>query len=276
MRDGLRADAAGPAFVEGPAGKLHIRDFGGDGPTIVALHGVTGGTFLWEGVAAELAGQARLVAMDFRGHGLSDWSAARDYTTDAYAADLEAVLAALDTDAPPVLMGSSWGALAVMRLTARRLGAASALIVVDVEPSFETGPGDVHPRPYKFGSIEEVEAWERKANPSAPDADLRGFARGSVVQTEDGAFLRRHDPFFLTRWPFRDDDLWEEIGRITVPALVVHGARSFVREEVCRKMAGALPEGEFVQIKDSGHLVPLEQPERLAALAGSFIREIRN
>ena len=31
---------------------------------MVALHGVTGGTFLWDGVAAELAGQARLVAMD--------------------------------------------------------------------------------------------------------------------------------------------------------------------------------------------------------------------
>lgn len=274
MRDGLRAASGSSVFVNGAAGRLHVRDFGGDGPTVVALHGVTGGTFLWDGVAAELTGQARLVAMDFRGHGLSDWSAERDYTTDAYAADLEAVLDALGSGTPPILMGSSWGALAMMRVAARRPDAGSALIVVDVEPSFEAGPADVHPRPYRFDSIGDVEAWERKANPGAPDAALRAFARGSVVATEDGTLLRRHDPFFLTRWPFREDDLWEEIGRIAAPTLVIHGARSFVREAVCRRMAGSFANGEFAQVEDAGHLVPLEQPGRVAALARDWIDRI--
>lgn len=253
-------------FVDGAVGRLHVRDFGGDGPAVLAVHGVTGGTFLWEGLAASLRGRCRLLAMDFRGHGLSDWSEASDYTTDAYATDLETALDALGLREPPVLMGSSWGALAVMRLAARRKGVAAALVIVDVEPSFEASDSDVDRRPYKFPTLQHVEAWERKANPAAPDAALKAFALGSVTRTEEGAYLRRHDPFFLTDWPFRNDDLWEEIAMIGEPTLVVHGARSFVRREVCRRMVETFASGEFASVADAGHLVPLEQPDRLARL----------
>lgn len=260
-------------FIDGAAGKIHIRDFGGSGATILALHGVTGGTFLWEGVAAALNGQARLVAMDFRGHGQSDWSGERIYSTDAYAEDLESVLAALDLDAPPVFLGSSWGALAMVRVAARRPAVAASLIVVDVEPSFEASSTDVFPRPYKFSDLDAVMAWERKANPAAPHAALAAFVSGSITQTIEGTFLRRHDPFFLTNWPFRDDDLWEEVSAVGVPTLVVNGDRTFVRRDVCKKMAETFPRGSFVGVENSGHLVPLEQPELMAALVEKFIRK---
>jgi len=260
-------------FVDGAAGSIHIRDFGGPGPVVVALHGVTGGTFLWDAIATALRGKARLVAMDFRGHGQSDWSAERAYTTDAYADDLETVLAAIRADAPPVLMGSSWGALATIRVQARRPDTAAALIVVDVEPSFAASSLDVFPRPYKFSSLDEVMEWERKANPAAPAAALATFAEGSVTRTAEGVFLRRHDPFFLTSWPFRDDDLWAEVGAVRVPALVVNGDRTFVRREVCEKMAKVFARGAFAGIENSGHLVPLEQPERLACLVEKFIEK---
>lgn len=258
-------------FIDGAAGKIHIRDFGGAGPVIVALHGVTGGTFLWDGVATALQGQARLVAMDFRGHGQSDWSADRSYTTDAYAQDLESVLAALEIKTPPILMGSSWGALAMIRVAARHPNAAAALIIVDVEPSFAASATDVFPRPYKFPNLDAVVAWERKANPAAPDAALESFASGSVTHMVEGDVLRRHDPFFLTNWPFRNDDLWAEVAAVTQPALVLNGDRTFVRREVCEKMAEAFPRGSFAGVENSGHLVPLEQPDRLAALAMEFI-----
>lgn len=261
-------------FIPGAAGNLHIRDFGGNGPTIIALHGVTGGTFLWDGVAEALNGRARLVAMDFRGHGKSDWSVDRNYTTDAYAQDLESVLAALDLSQPPVLMGSSWGALAMIRALARHPKFALGLIIVDVEPSFAASSTDVFPRPYRFATLSEAEAWERKANPAAPDAALAAFAHGSVTQTAEGAFVRRHDPFFLTTWPFREDDLWAELGQIDHPTLVLNGDRSFVRQDICEKMAATLSRGEFAKVENSGHLIPLEQPERLAELTERFIATI--
>ncbi len=271
MTEAGKLAAGSSRFIEGAAGRIHVRDFGGTGPLIVALHGVTGGTFLWEGVATALQGQARVVAMDFRGHGLSDWSGDRAYSTDAYAQDLDAVLAALDAPTPPVLMGSSWGALAAIRVAARNPSAAAALIVVDVEPSFAASSTDVFPRPYKFADLDAVTAWERKANPAAPDAALAAFSQGSVTQTTEGASLRRHDPFFLTNWPFRDDDLWQEVGAVQVPALVINGDRTFVRRDVCEKMTTTFAKGSFAGVENSGHLVPLEQPERLAALIAEFI-----
>lgn len=253
-------------FIEGDAGRIHVRDFCGHGPTVIALHGVTGGSFLWEGVAAALDKQCRLIALDLRGHGLSDWSDSRHYTTDAHARDLEVVLDALNLNERPVLMGSSWGALAMIRLVARKPEVACGLIVIDVEPSFESGPHDVHPRPYRFASLTEVDAWERKSNPNASEQALSAFALGSVIRTEEGLYLRRHDPFFLTNWPFRDDDLWDEIPMIRVPVKVIHGESSFVRESVCRTMADRFANGNYIKIADCGHLVPLEQPARIAEI----------
>lgn len=262
---------AASSFITGAAGRIHIRDFGGDGPMILAMHGVTGGAFLWEGVAAALAGRARLVAMDFRGHGQSDWSDARQYSTNDYAVDLTAVLAALAPNTPPILMGASWGALAAIQVAADQPDAVSGLIIVDVEPSFEASATDVFPRPYKFADFDALLAWERKANPAAPDAALAAFAQGSVTTTAEGALLRRHDPFFLTRWPFRDDDLWAELAAVQCPTLVLNGDRTFVRRDVCEKMAKTAPKGRFAGIENSGHLIPLEQPDTLAALIEEFI-----
>lgn len=273
MTEPAGSDAGRSYFVDGKIGRIHVRDFGGPGPVIVALHGVTGGTFLWGGVAKALAGQAHVIAMDFRGHGQSEWSDDRLYSTEAYTEDLEAVLASLALAAPPVLMGSSWGALAAIRVAAQRSSFASGLIVVDVEPSFDLGPTDVVPKPYKFPTFEAVTAWERKANPAAPDDVLKGFVEGSITKTADGTFLRRHDPFFLTHWPFRDDDLWNEVATVQCPVLVVNGDRTFVRREVCLKMARAFANGHFAAIENSGHLVPLEQPVRLAALISEFVQQ---
>lgn len=272
MGEAIQPPLFGSRFIEGAAGQIHVRDFGGAGQVIIALHGVTSGTFLWDGFADALGGRARLIAMDFRGHGLSDWSSERAYTTDAYAEDLEATLAALDLDAPPILMGSSWGALAAIRVLARRPATAVGLIIVDVEPSFAAASNDVVARPYKFSNFQQVLEWERNANPAADDA-LGAFAKGSVTKTAEGAYLRRHDPYFLSLWPFRDDDLWDELRAVTTSALVVNGDRTFVRREVCEKMATVLSNGEVSVVLNSGHLIPLEQPEQLVQLTEKFIQK---
>lgn len=259
-------------FVDGAAGRLHLADHGGSGPVVLALHGVTGGGFLWSAMARELAGRARLVALDFRGHGRSDWSSERKYETQDHVADLKLVFDQLDLGSHPIaVIGSSWGALAAISLLSEMPELASHLMIVDVEPSFTASEQDVLPRPYRFSRPEEVVAWEGRANPHAAAEDVAAFAAASVVRTEDGHLLRRHDPFFLSRWPFRKDDLWRELSGLAQKVRVVHGAESFVRREVCERMAALSPEWSFAQIPRSGHLVPLEQPELLARQLRDFL-----
>lgn len=261
-------------YIDGPAGKLHIRDFGGRGPIILAMHGVTGCTYLWDGVAEKITRDFHLVAFDYRGHGQSDWTEFNDYTTETYAHDLEAAIAWVSskTTQPLILMGSSWGALAMLKRMEEGADDIQSLIIVDVEPSFDASEYAVPPRPYKFRSFETLLEWERKANPSAPEYALKAFAQGSVVRTEDGEWIRRHDPFFLTRWPFRNSDLWSVLPHINIPVLILNGDRSFVKESVCREMASRLTQSAYVKVPDAGHLIPLEQPELVSGRIIEFLR----
>lgn len=259
-------------FVDGAAGRLHLTDFGGEGVPVLALHGVTGGGFLWAGLARELAGQARITALDFRGHGKSDWSDKRAYATEDHIEDLRRVFDQVDFGPRPLrIIGSSWGALAAIGLLSERPGLASHLMIVDVEPSFNAGETDVFPRPYRFCGIKGVVDWEVRANPNALPQDVAAFAHASVIQTLDGPWLRRHDPYFLTHWPFRNDDRWQELAALRQHVHIVHGSDSFVRLEICERMVSLNPAWGFSEIPRSGHLVPLEQPALLAQAARKFL-----
>ena len=85
----LTTDAAAHFFVEGASGnRIHGLDFGGDGPTLVCLHGVTGNAWNWYTVALGVRAHRRVVALDFRGYGESQWSSSHDYTTADHVADV--------------------------------------------------------------------------------------------------------------------------------------------------------------------------------------------
>lgn len=267
----LNVEAA-TGTCEGRAGPMHYIDFGGTGPVIVALHGVTGNAYLWQGFAEALRDDFRVIAFDFRGHGDSAWSDSQAYSTADHVEDLRCVLDGLGIG-PAILAGSSWGALAAMSLAVQFPERVTDLLIIDVEPSFEASPDQVHPRPATFDTYDELLAWERRANPNAPEEALRAYSLGSVRRVGEGGYRRKHDPFFFTRWPFRADDRWSELGELAVPVLIVRGQQSFVRTEVCRRMADACKGARFAEIANSGHLVPLEQPVELARIAKGFLEE---
>lgn len=60
------------------------------------------------------------------------------------------------------------------------------------------------------------------------------------------------------------DDLWPRLGEIDVPVLVLAGGRDQKFTAIGRRLAAALPHGEFRAIPDAGHAVHLEAPERTA------------
>ena len=60
-------------FVKANGIRLHYLDYGGNGPVLVLLHGLTANAHAFEGVlAAGLAAQFRVITVDLRGRGLSD------------------------------------------------------------------------------------------------------------------------------------------------------------------------------------------------------------
>jgi pimeloyl-ACP methyl ester carboxylesterase len=83
-----------------------------DGPVLVAVHGFPDNHAVWDGVAAELGDQFRVVTYDVRGAGRSDKPAGRAaYRIARLGDDLVAVLDAVSPGAPVHLVGHDWGSM---------------------------------------------------------------------------------------------------------------------------------------------------------------------
>src|SRR5579875_3028633 len=82
-------------FVQANGLRLHYRDWGdAKAPPLVLLHGVTGNAHAWDGFAPAMTDRFRVIALDQRGHGESDW--ADGYGTERMAADVGAFAQARD------------------------------------------------------------------------------------------------------------------------------------------------------------------------------------
>ena len=83
-----------------------------DGPVLVAVHGYPDNHHVWDGVAAELADEHRVVTYDVRGAGASDQPSGRArYHQDRLTEDFRAVIDAVSPGAPVHLLAHDWGSI---------------------------------------------------------------------------------------------------------------------------------------------------------------------
>jgi pimeloyl-ACP methyl ester carboxylesterase len=252
--------------------RLHVVEYGAsEGEPLVLLHGVTGHAAAWSHVASDMSATRRVLVLDLRGAGDTQWSPVHAYATTDHATDVVGVLDALGV-ARADLVGSSWGALVALAVAARAPARVRRLGLVDIEPSFSQDETDVFPGPRSFASHADVVANERAAKPHADDALLDLVAAGGTRPGPDGTLVPKHDPFFFERWPFRSDDWWDTLPAITAPTLVVHAGASFVRREITEQMARTLPDGRHVEIAGSAHVVPIDAPVPLIAALRDFLQ----
>lgn len=256
-------------------GVSHFLDYGGVGRTAVCLHGVTSHAWAWHDVARELVAHRRVIAVDLRGHGDSTWSAAGEYGSEHQIDDLEDILDTIGVG-PVDLVGSSWGALIGLGYTARHPDEVASLSIVDITPSFTQEETDVPPRPRSFASIGDVIDFERVATGSAPASMLEVMAHFGTRAAPEG-FVRKHDPYFFERWPFRADDRWAELEKVEHPTLLVNAGKTFVSAEVMAKMRETVDHGQpvrLVRLPGGGHVLPVDAPADLSRELIGFFREL--
>ena len=241
--------------------RLATRDSGGEGRTVVLVHGLGFGQRSWDRVAPRLsAGGLRVVTYDQRGHGASD--VAEDYSQASFVGDLAAVLGELGLE-EPILVGHSLGATIVLEHAASR-GGCIGIVCVD---------GGL-PVALPSADWEEVEAQMRRTLPRLMTWAMK-VARLGTKLTSEGlkSVVEEHDA--------RIPDLGGAYDRIACPILIVLGSRADpvprgeeIREAVsdgARSLREARPK---VKVKwlPCGHNVPLELPEELADLIVGFAR----
>ncbi|GBG87772.1 hypothetical protein CBR_g45928 [Chara braunii] len=115
--------------------KFHVYTAGKDGPVVFCIHGGGYSGLSWGCSAVRMKEKARVVAMDMRGHGLTETSNDTDLSADTLVSDVIDVIKQMygETVPPLVLVGHSMGGAIAVRVAARKvLPSLAGLVVVDV------------------------------------------------------------------------------------------------------------------------------------------------
>jgi pimeloyl-ACP methyl ester carboxylesterase len=120
-------------------GRLRVLVWPGDGPTVVAAHGITANALSWVAVARELAGRVRLIAPDLRGRAESA-ALPGPYGMAAHTADLVAVADHFGVERM-ALVGHSMGGFVVTETAARYPDRVASVLLVDGGLPLPVPPG---------------------------------------------------------------------------------------------------------------------------------------
>ena len=124
----LEGDLVADGSVPYEHGWVAYRDFGGQGPAVMLLHGLGGNLAHWGRVAPLLQERYRLIAIDLPSHGASTAPAVYSFDHDLGAVDEVRQRLGLDR---PALVGHSYGGMLAVSLGASRPGDYRVVVNVD-------------------------------------------------------------------------------------------------------------------------------------------------
>lgn len=267
----LDLDGAGPFKVERPDGAVLQGVVVGSGPMVVLSHCWTGTRTTWEPVAARLvAAGRRVVLYDQRGHGASTLGP-EPPTVERLGEDLASVLEAVDArDA--VVAGHSMGGMAVQAfavahpdLVAQRV---RAMVLVGTAAAKVAGGVVRAPVRYATGHAGLERLLAGRAGPALTRGAVGRHPRQAHLVATRDAFLSLPTAVrsqFLVA--LQAMDLLSGLPGVRVPTTVVVGTRDLLTPpRLARAIAAAIPGARLVEVPGAGHMLPYEEPDRLAEL----------
>lgn len=224
-----------------------------ESPAIVMLHGLRSYAHTWEPVAIPLLDHWRVIALDQRGRGRSDWDPKGDYYTEDYVRDLEALADHLSLRRF-VLVGHSMGGANAIVCAARHPDRVEALVVEDMGPGASASSGgadrirrELKETPSSFATWSEAIAFWRRIRPDISAEALQSRVMHSLKQSDDGTVTWCHDSVGIARsrlstTPGKIVDLWPHVDALQMPTLLIRGANSdflspATANEMCRRNA---------------------------------------
>lgn len=259
---------------------VHYRDEGprADPLPLVLLHGTSASLHTWEGWAAALRGQRRVITLDLPGFGLTGPTAEADYRPEA---DARFVLRVLDRLGVRrfVAGGNSLGGEVAWQMAALAPARVDRLVLVDA-----TG--------FRFESEAVPIAWRLALVPGIGKAMEWVLPRETVVASLRSAYAdparvtaARVDRYFeLTLRAgnrralvqrLRQVDHGRDAARIATlrqPTLILWGGRDrLIPPENARRFQAAIPGSTLVMLDDLGHVPQEEDPARTVVPVKAFL-----
>ena len=272
--------------------KLHVRAYGSSATSalpVVCLPGLTrtGADFdtLASALAVDTERPRYVLALDYRGRGLSDYDSNPDnYSLPVELADVLSVLTALEIG-KAVFVGTSRGGLLTMLLGQARPAALAGVVLNDIGPVLEPhGLARIKsyvgrlPQLNSFG--EAAESLRQLFSPQFPalSADDWMDLAQRMFRDQGGRIIPDYDPKLAHALPDVDIErplpvLWEQFDSLAdVPLLIIRGANSdLLSAATVEAMRARRRQCEVLVVPDQGHAPLLTDDETIARI-GAFVR----
>ena len=242
---------------------LNIVSYGaGDATPVMIVHGLFGSARNWGVIAKRLSDRGRVITVDQRNHGYSQW--VDSHTYPEMAGDLAEVIEA--EGGPMDVVGHSMGGKAAMVLALTRPELVRRLVVADIAPATYTHS--------QMKYVEAMRAVDLAAVERRSDAEAQLKALGV-----DGAlcsFFTQSLDVKDKKWRLNLDVLAKDMGEImSFPqmdaqfdrtAVFLSGAESdYVTAEHRPEIKRLFPNAKFAKIPGAGHWLHAEKPREFEA-----------
>jgi pimeloyl-ACP methyl ester carboxylesterase len=264
--------------------RFHFLEWGHqDAPPVVLLHGGHQSAHSWDLVSLHLAQRYRVLALDQRGHGDSEWARDVVYSNHEMSLDAEAFIGAMGLQRP-VLIGHSMGGRNAMLLTRRNQALLHAAVIVDVGPELsEKGraaiAGFVQGN-QEFDDLEHFVRNVRQYDPYRSREHIERTVKYNMLERADGKYVSKCDsnPRRLNiargSGPLENITL-EDAAAFGLPVLLVRGANSnILAPDAAERFAAALPHGTLVTVPDCGHNVHGQNTKGFIGALGGFLGDL--
>jgi pimeloyl-ACP methyl ester carboxylesterase len=273
---------------------LHYADFGGQGPTIVLVHGLGGAYSNWLAVGPALARRGRVVALDLPGFGRSKRSR-RGTSVDVMGEALARFIDSMSKE-PVYLVGNSMGgALAILEAHARPQRIVSTLLVC---PALPAAPGAKQEPEWMKTLLVASLPWghvllRQHAKKVGPEQGLRDVLalccvdmsrvprevlEASIALGVERASMPWNELAFseatrsLLKLLIVGKRVRRAIRQPGAPTLIVHGQRDRLVDVRCSRAAVAINPGiELIELPDLGHTPQLEAPDAFMEVASRWL-----
>jgi 3-oxoadipate enol-lactonase len=241
----------------------------GQGAALILVHGYPVDHTIWDAVAEQLHGMARVICPDLRGFGHSP-ATPGIYTMRLLADDLLRLMDRLGVE-KATLAGHSMGgyiSLAFAQAHPQRL-AGLALVT-------SQAAADAEER--RLARLQQAEQVERDGVAGVVEGGLARYSPDPAVRAQVHDLMLRADPQAVAgalRGMAARDDLTGLLSRLDVPALVIAGEEDeLVAMRRSQETARQLPQGHLVVVPGGGHLPMLEAPALVAGALRDLVHRV--
>lgn len=249
--------------------KLHYRELG-EGKPMVILHGLFGYSDNWQTHAKKLAEYYRVILVDLRNHGHSDW--ADDTSYELMAEDVYELCRELQLN-NFILLGHSMGGKVAMHFAQEHEDLLDKLVVVDI--GMKEYP--MH-HEHILAGIHSVDLANNTARSQAEaqmsahieSEGVKQFLLKNLYWKEKGKLAWRMNVEALER---DMPNILAEVPKVqvSIPTLFIRGALSnYILDEDIADLEDVFIDGEVVTIENAGHWVHAEAPAEFLDVLLSF------